>query len=405
MFEGLLTYLAYGKTYCGVEYCSVGSTETIHATLLKKNRSILDVSDSFKFHGIENLSAKLPKNQHVHLTVNGQQVLTKIIDGKHPDVIKAVHKAFPNLNLDDFYCEILPQKESSIISICRKEYINGLLDSYKKQKIRVIGFSLGVMPLSSLVDYLPDGELVLSNNQRVTLFNGTITNILANSSTSEFSRKLNINGIQTPEGELLSLASALKGVLGSKTHSNFEGVNGSLDTVYREHRFSSQFLKFGLGFVLLTLLVNFGFFNYYFEKTSQLTQLSQINQESKASLLQLNGTVNKKETMVEDLIKNGRSKSSFFVNDIVSLMPESVLLASIEYQPLLKRLKENEDVQVDKNRILVSGNSNDSNEFSKFIRSLEALDWIDKVDIVDYGTESGTIPTFAIKISMKDEGQ
>ncbi len=400
-----MTYMAYGKTYCGVDYCSLEGSETIRATLLKKNKNTLDVSGAFECDGIEGLSQRLPKGQHVHLSVNGQQVLTKIVDGNHPEAIKTVHRAFPNLDLDGFHYEVLQQKGSSMVSICRKEHIEGLLDRFKERKIWIKGFSLGIMPLATVLRYLNDGGLALSNGQKVILANGSITGIQASPGSSGSLKKLDVNGIEVPEEKLLSLAGALRGFLGSGTLSNFGEVNGSLDAAHKGHRFTSLSLKFGMGSILLLLLINFGFFNYYFEKTGQLAQLSQVNQESKASLLHLTETVDRKETMVEDLIKNGRSKSSFYVNAIVSLMPESIRLNGIDYQPLLKRLKENEPVQVDGNRILVSGSSLDSNGFSKFIRALEALEWTDKVDIVDYGTESGTISTFIIKISMIDVGQ
>ena len=74
-----------------------------------------------------------------------------------------------------------------------------------------------------------------------------------------------INGLEIENTKLLTFSGALAYILQSKsTTANFEKEENKLITNFQQQRFFSQFFKFGLGFILLLLLVNFFYFNSYF---------------------------------------------------------------------------------------------------------------------------------------------
>lgn len=156
-------------------------------------------------------------------------------------------------------------------------------------------------------------------------------------------------------------------------------------------------------FILGLLLVNFFFFNHYFNKVAELSQLSQVNQSTKNQILKLDEVVSKKQKMVDDLLKSNGSKTSYYANEIMQGLPNSVLLKVFNYQPLLKRVKEGQDIQLKDRTIYIEGRSGDSQIYSDWISRLERKDWVSKVNILDYGQAASKVSDFKIEIVLTDD--
>src|SRR5690606_9911263 len=110
--------------------------------------------------------------------------------------------------------------------------------------------------------------------------------------TSEIKQTYDINGLKVSDKKLLSLSGALQTVLSNTNpQTNFQTVTNDFKTQFFQQRFFTVFLKSGLVFILGLLLVNFLFFNHYFNKVKELQQVSQINQESKSDMVTLNEVV------------------------------------------------------------------------------------------------------------------
>src|SRR5690606_10383120 len=139
-----------------------------------------------------------------------------------------------------------------------------------------------------------------------------------------------INGLLIKSNQILSFAAALHGVLQNfNSRTNFDILKNSIKSNYLQSRFYSQFFKFGLLFILCILLINFMVFNHYYNAVNTLQQTSQINQTTKQKILELNGSVNKTQKMVDDMLKSSMSKSSFYVNDVIQGLPNSILLSGL----------------------------------------------------------------------------
>ena len=131
-----------------------------------------------------------------------------------------------------------------------------------------------------------------------------------------------------------------------------------------------------------------------------MQQTSQINQTTKLKIIELNESVSKSQKMVEDMLKGNSSKSSFYINTIVQSLPNSILLSELNYQPVLKRIKAEQPINVDSNSILLSGESNNSDMFSKWLTDLENIKWINKVEILSYEDFSKSSSKFSLKLGV-----
>lgn len=397
MLKNIKSHLLYGKRFCGIEHTTKNGNNAVYVSVLKQSKKELNIESSFEVKTTEGVSSKLPKNQHIVLAINNDKVLSKSIESEQLEAQKLVYKAFPNINLEDFYFEVLSQKNTHFIGLCRKDYVNGLIELYSKQKLSIIDVSLGNNLIGTISSFITKDN-IYSSNSKIQLENNQVVQIEKDSVQAE---NYDINGLTVSNDLLLSFSGALQPVLKSNiTKNNFSIEKENLHNNYKHSRFFNQFLRIASLFILGLLLINFFVFNHYFNKVNQLKQVSEINQSTKTKIIKLNATVSKKQKMVDDLLKSNGSKSSFYSNSVINSLPKSILLSEFNYQPLLKRIKAEKDIELEENSISVSGVSNDSEIFSTWISNLERENWVNKVDINDYGTSSSQSSEFKIKIKI-----
>lgn len=396
MFKQFKTYLSYGNRFCGVEHGCHNGQEAFYATVLKRNKKNVSVENYFEGTDFEGIVSRLNKKQPVFLVANNDHVLTKRIESAQTEALKLAHNAFPNINLDDFFYEIISQGTSHLVSICRKAYVEGLVLDYKGHGFPVIGISLGNGLVAGIASFL-DSASIVTSNACITMDMGVVASI--EKKNIEDIVFYNVNGLRANNFQLLSLAAALDIILERfQPMTNFGTFKLSLKNDYRQTRFFSVFIKFGLLFILCGLLINFFVYSLYFEDVNALQQTSQMNQTIKLKLLELSESVNKSQKMVNDMLKGNSSKSSFYVDAIIQGLPSTILLTDLNYQPLLKRIKSGQLVVIDNNTLLVSGESSHSASFSKWIADMEAIDWIRKVEILHYEDASALVSSFSLKL-------
>jgi len=398
MLHQLKTYLLYGTTYCGIEH---NSNATVEAMLLKKKKAEVVIEKAFSGKTIAEIAQNLPKKQHAFLIVNNDEVLSKFIQSSEKDQNRLLYEAFPNLKITDFYYEIDSQGSFHNIAICRKSTIDKLIETYNKHNITIVGFSLGNI-MTSFVNNFIEEPTYYTSNALLTKENDQITQISLLETVPE--QTYTINGLEVQNTQLLNFAGALSYILQiKKTVSNFEATETQLITDFRQKRFFSQFLLFGLGCVLLLLLLNFFMFNSYFESVENMKQTAAVNSTQKERLLQLKTVVDEKQKTVDDILKNATSKSSYYIDAIANSLPSTLQLADLKYQPITKRIKKNKPIRLTQNTIVISGISTDSDLFSDWIQELEAMDWIANVTVVNYGSQSKNSTDFSLKIQLSND--
>jgi len=245
-------------------------------------------------------------------------------------------------------------------------------------------------------------DVISSSNAQLTKQNNEIISI-------EKSEQLNkavydVNGLQIEHTQLLSFSGALSCVLHNyDPHTNIESRKTVLLSNYKQQRFFSQFLKFGLILILSLLLTNFFFFNHYFTAVNSLEQTSVINQTTKKTVLELSESVTKTQKLVDDMLKSSASKSAFYTNAIVQQLPGSILLTELNYQPLEKRIKVAQPIAVRNNILLITGRSSNSATFSQWVANLDTYNWINNTEILNYEDVSKSNSTFKIKLNISHD--
>lgn len=401
MIRRLETFLKYGNIFCGIEHCSQNGQTIIYTTILKKHKGELQIKSQFNETSIEKLSTKISKHQHASIIINDENVLTKSLDSNKHEPLNLVYEAFPNINIDEFYYEIVSQDSIHFISICRKQRVTELISEYANFNINITRISLGDLAIESLSNFF-NVDYIYTSNSKISFYNQTIVTIEKTKNDSE--EFYDINGIQSNNYYILSISGALNSVLNHfKPQHNLQPLIQSLHKNYIESRFFKEFLKFSGIFVLSILLINFFVFNHYFERVNLLKEETQIHQTTKQNIQALKEDVDRLQKKADDMLKISSSRSSFYINKIVQKSPDFILLTELNYHPLEKRIKASQPIEINENTILISGESSNNESFSSWINELESLEWIQKIEILNFSNVSASQSEFSLKIYLKDE--
>ncbi|WP_308990633.1 hypothetical protein QLS71_004035 [Mariniflexile litorale] len=213
MLRNLKTYFEFGNRFCGVEHGLLNDQEIIYATVLKKTKNNVILEHTFKNVALENVISKLHKKQAVFLIINNNNVLTKHIESSQTALLKLAHHAFPNVDLDDFFYEVISQENNNhVVSICRKEYIEGLILNYKTYGVSLIDISLGNAIITSISRFLNTTPIITSN-ACISMDTDRVTSV--EKKNIEDTITYDVNGLQVTNWQLLSLAGALNILLDS----------------------------------------------------------------------------------------------------------------------------------------------------------------------------------------------
>lgn len=397
MISNLTKYIKFGPLYGAVEHYNRNETTQYSILILKKKKNEFIVENKKQASDLNEITKTIPKGQHLFLIINDNQVLSKLI---YPELNedKALQKGFPNIKISDFYYEITQLENATYISICRKEYIQTLVDTYKELKISIVGFSLGNNSAPQLVPYL-ESRNVSTSNATLAITNSLITSIDLKVQIEQ--KPYTINGIEVSNNYSLCLAGIITYFTNNRISlNNFKNYNTSLLKDFTQKRIFSLGLKTGIAILFISLLVNFLVFDYYNKQIDTLTQKTQINQAQKEQLLQLNKQLNSKKKLVDAIVNSTASKTSYYFDQLGSTVPTTISLISIAFQPILKKIEANKKIQVDSKTLFIKGTSSNGQNFSNWIQHLEKLEWIKSTEIINYGTGKKTKTTFELRIIL-----
>lgn len=391
----LLKNILLGKQYIGIEFFSLNNEGKIAFLQADRNKNGLVIAKSFIFNAKEDLfteKTKLP----AALVINNAQVLQKEIQATDPNDKKLLHKAFPNLQLDEFYYEIWRKDSLSLISICRKSYIDELATSLK-DNFNIASISLGLSSLSNLTSFSISS--ILTTNTQLVYLNSPENIIQPGEAKPSL---MDINGLQISNQYLLGFSGILKFMLPESTTGSIQDNNLKLIENFKQNSFFEKILKGGIGLILCLLLVNFLLFTYYFDKATESEETVTLNKAGIQNLVKIKERIKNKEAALKSFTGNSTSRSSLLINNIAKDVPSTILLSEIDYHPLEKKVKTEEPVITLDKIISISGNTISNEDFTAWIENLGKQTEIKNVTIVSFGKDQEGKTIFTIKITLNE---
>ena len=394
----LLKYGKYGSIYAAIEHYAVNEKEKLNLVLLKKNKNEFILKSQKQYSSLDEVTYSIPKSQHLYVIINNQKVLSKTIK-KEINSTKALQIAYPALKKIDFYYEIIQLKDTTHIAICRKDEVDNLIKQYRKNKINIIGFSLGNTAINQLIPFSESSALI-TNNAKINIENNQAVSIDLNNNFEK--TNYSINGLKISNEETLVLSGIITYFSNSCTsHSNFKKLEASLVKEFSLNRLIKIAISTGLALLLSSLIINFLMFDYYNTEVGNLSYKNQVNQSKKEQLLKLNTEVLNKKKLVDAIMNSATSKSSLYFNNIGRSIPTTVKLTTLNYHPVLKKMENQKKIHLDKNIIQIEGTSTNGDNFTEWVNQLEKIEWIKSVEISRYGIDKKKRTMFILKIWMR----
>lgn len=401
MVSKVKTYFKEGFNYTGLEISETEQGEVFFLLELKQRKNELVITNKKELRSLTELSTVLPKNNPIFLCINTDQVLTKIIQTTNNTNTEAlVNHAFPNLDIHDFYYEVIQEETGPVVTISRKEHVDSILKRLKELKVNVFKFSLGVATIGNITPFLQEKLLMVSNYQ-IDVHNNLINTITH--TEDENLQLYNINGLELSNAYVLAFSNILANLNQSASRTNFVEVTKNLKSEFKNKRTFDHVLKIALSFFILLLLGNFLIYNSFHEKIGILNTTLETTNSQKDALSQLDATVSRKQERVEILSSSSNSKVTYYLDLFAQKLPNSILLNEIKYQPLAKPVREKKPILLDNGILLVSGISKDVNQFSFWVEELEKYDWINAVETLDYDHISKNTSNFLIEIGFHED--
>lgn len=393
----ILNQITYGSVFTGME---VSHNSQFNVLSLKKKKNELDIVLKKQFQDSEELFSELKKVKHIFLLVNNEQVLTKDVDFTHIAQESVVKAAFPNISLNDFYYDVLDHGSSSLVSICRKEVVDNIINEFRAKGISVVRFSLGDTRFEELLPFLNDFDFHTSHG----VFTIRNHNVEVWKKSEEITSIYEVNGLMLESSQLLPLAGVISYCDGLRTLDEDQSQSRLIQE-FRQRRVFQLGVRFGLGFLLAILLINFFVFTSYRNQVAELKDELSMNEVYRKQLLKMDDLVTKKKRLVESMNSVSNSKVIWYLDQIAESVPNTISLDHIGYQPRTRSVKKDKPIVFKTNQVLVSGVSKDDTDLTNWVSDLEKVAWIDKLSEMELDGENSKHTSFDFIIHLKSEGQ
>ena len=400
MFTRWLTYITEGSVYAVLEIFEVQGREVLSLLVLKKEKGELVVQKAMDLGQIGELKEIIGANIPLFLSLNTNSVLTKPIADLEVNSQEAkVNHTFPNLDLGAFYYDLLNEEVHPMVSIARKDYVEGMVQSIVDLGLQLRGVRLGLAGLGAVLPYLPSEKVQLSNFA-IDLEKGILRQVYLQTWGNEH---YHLNGLQLQSRYLLGFAHILGHLEGRMPVCNLIGINENLEYTGKNNRTFYTVAKSAVLFFLTVLLLNFFVFDHYHRKAQAMETDATIHSAQVQQLKTLSTNVTSKQERVTLLNKASSSRATHFLDQLAQGVPGTVLLEEIKYQPLRQPFREGKSLEVNEGVIEVTGISSNSVEFSKWVAQLEEQKWIGGVAILGYDFVTKESSGFSIKITLNNQ--
>ncbi|MDC6390959.1 hypothetical protein PP182_19895 [Maribacter sp. PR1] len=394
----MLTYLKEGYSYTGLEILEDEGHEVYLTLEVVKQKDNLIIENRQRVEDLDALTKAIDKQAPVFVCINTAAVLTKRLEKSGEGSPAAlVNQAFPNLDHSNFYYQILEQRDTSVVTIARKETVDTLLKRLKEQGLQAFSIALGLSTIRSLLPYLNEPQIQTAKWQ-LDIQEGQLHRFSQETTSRSYS--YNVNGLSLTKNDVLSF-SHIVGHLGQNVAANnFDGLLQSIRSKFQNQRIFQKGIRFALVFFVVLLLGNFLVYQHYFGKVGELNTSLEANGSHKSALLELTESVQAKRERVEMLQKSSSSTATAYLDALAASLPNSVLLEGMTYQPLEKTIQKDKPILLEASSMTVSGISKDSKIYSDWLETLEEKKWVAQVETLDFDYSSSNASQFTIKIDI-----
>lgn len=364
------------QKYLAIHLHLDGEKMAFYALKLGIKATDLTILDSFRADSLEHLLKQIDKKLPVLLVVNGTKIINKKL-GKSPNYLSEV---LFNNPLHDFYLNEIELEEEMLVSLTRKDHIDAILEQFKTAGLSVVDFRVGAWHLKGLA-------LLLESQNEIpaagTIYVKTEQNLIPSTKFSDTSEPMHIGEEQLPKSHGLALALALN-YLSKASSSNY---NELLAQASEDFKYQSLFKKVGiamLGFMLISMLASYLLSGHYSDKQLELQAELAAHTKVKTQVESLQNDRDYKLQILGNSALDNNQLLSSLLFEIGASVPNEIQLSELTVFPVKGKIKAGELVGINKENILIKGQTASTQDFSQWLEKLRAMNWITQVEVVDF---------------------
>ena len=373
-------------------------------TVSKKAKNA-DIINSQYFEGsldeyIEQLNNKYP----VILSLNGKGVIHKENTYDNPDnpnlEIELFKSSFLNVKLTDFNYQVKHITGNQYyLSIIRKDFLDNLIEKFRQKGVFVIGVSLGPFIINDF-NKLIQTKVLLSNYYKIHFSeDNTIRELISNDVKEYTDIKIADNLIKSNlvVPFLLGLNYYIKSSQTSALNNELADFNKE-EILYKN--LFNKIILYALFSIFIILILNFTLFSRLSKKNTILQ--SEVNQVQ-SSITVLN-TLKKETALRKGYLNNHineQSGLSLFSDQIAASVPENIFLTEMNFNPLVKRIKTDSQIEFETNKLIIKGLSRKISKFKEWTDDISKnYSWIKEVNVLNYQEFNNENAEFNIQIEF-----
>ena len=383
-----------------------GSFTISCAHVNEKKGSLSLVHFSENLSSVEEIAGRYPGITVASVTADGKGVMHKKVK-MHSDDKVLLNQVLPNASIKEFWIQkYYIDTEWVYVSIIRKEVLDKIITAFKQKGIYLSLLYLGPFSATFLYDSLESpiqqmqaGSYLLEfENNRIFQFSRTTTPV------SGTTTPLRSSDIVLSSGQIICFSSALVHFISPPDDIiKFDFEYAERD----EYFYKKAFTVLGgivLIFFFVILLGNYFLFDHFNKKSSRLSAELIQNKSSMARLKILQEELKKKEEFIQSQGLLASSRSSYYFDRMVACMPEKIMLTSMQYQPLIKKLKEGSRPEINFFLIKISGKASNSAYLNDWMKKIKREDWVSNVQTLRFSQESLRVSgEFDISVEIKKQ--
>ena len=369
---------------------------TFHGVLIRdESQGDFYIENRFVASSFSELLAICKNEYPILLNFEGDPIASRQVLYQEGYLKKILFRA----NTQDFYIYEMIQDTDVFVSYTRTNIIDPILEDFTEADFQVIRYTLGPFVIKNILPYVEETASILTTScNEITLSRKRIIAFDKNPAIKETSFTI-LN-----ESLLNHHLTALSLFIEEKTNApHVLGSEGIIKQNREDNYFKKIFKKGGvIAIVLIMCSLIIGHVlksrasEAFIEKQSEISYL----QQSQAIIDKLIEDKKNKEYILTHSGFNRNAIFTQYISEITNVVPTEIILTSLEVQPLEKKVKPDEKIDLNFNVIKISGISNEDTAVDTWIDLLKKNAWVGRIEVTDYERDRTLDGKFEITIEI-----
>lgn len=358
------------KSFLAVSLCSLDGGQTLNVLEIEENKNseILVKSQTIGI-GIDQFFDTFNSKQPVLINIEGDSIISKRVNKDQNFMESLLLRDNPEEYL--FYTQ--ETNNHIFVSYCNNNEVDAIINEFLAKDFFIIHVTLGSFVVNNLLPFLPETDSICTQNHIVNLDN---REMISFSSEVAENRSYNL-GEYTISNQAIT-------ALGAFFSEKLEDTIFKTSITSNKQELNFKRLLFVLAPTLLITIICSLFIGHFLKKhkaqqlESRLSELSFV-ELNKQNLLTLEKDRDYKESVLFSSGFNIVHPFSVQVSDLVNTLPTEIILAKVELQPLSRKQKNNEKIELNTKTINVIGYVINDSHLDDWIKEINSISWVKKV--------------------------